>query len=108
MVREWWFDTENKDVLNFFLENEKPTPERKVTFAISGLNSPSFHFYEKVWNLEDRVEMIRRDQLKKDELFDYYFIEKHYSDQISVEQYEIIKEYYSRALFKLKPIANEE
>jgi len=108
MVREWWFDSDNKDVLNYFLENENPIPERKVTFAISGLNSPSFHFYEKVWNLEDRVEMIRRDQLKKNEFFDYYYIEKHYMNQISEERYEIIKEFYSRALLKLKPLSPKE
>lgn len=100
-VREWWFDTNNIDVLNYFLEKEKI--DTKVTFGISGLNSPSFHFYEKVWNLEDKVEMIRRDQLAKEEYFDYYYIEKHYMNQISEERYEIMKQFDSRVLLKLKP-----
>lgn len=99
-VREWWFDTNNKDVLNYFLENEHL--DRKVTLAISGVNSPSFHFYEKVWNIGDKVEMIRKDNLEKNELFDYYYIEEHWSPQISVEKYEIVKRFDSRALFRLK------
>lgn len=99
-VREWWFDTNNKDVINYFLENEKP--DEKVTLAISGVNSPSFHFYEKVWNIGDKVEMIRKDKLEKNELFDYYYIEEHWSPQISAEHYEVIKRFDSRALFRLK------
>ena len=104
-IREWWFDTNTKDVITYFLENEKR--EEKVTMAMAGWNSPSFHFYEKVWKIEDRVEMVRRNQLAKNELYDYYYIEEGWFDQISIEQYEVVKKFDSRVLLRLKPLSPE-
>ncbi|HFB99912.1 MAG TPA: hypothetical protein ENJ53_03820, partial [Phaeodactylibacter sp.] len=60
-VREWWFDANTKDVLTYFLENEKLDKGKQVTFGVRGWISPSFHYYEKTWHLEDRVKMVRRD-----------------------------------------------
>jgi len=102
-IREWWFDTNTKDVITYFLENEKQ--DKKVTMAMAGWNSPSFHFYEKVWKIEDKVEMVRRDKLAKDELYDYYYIEESWYDQISIEKYEVVKKFDSRVLLRLKPLS---
>lgn len=100
-AREWWFDTNTKDVITYFLENEKP--EKKVTIGIRSWNSPSFHYYEKIWNLEDQVDMIRIEQLSKEELYDYYYIEESWFPEINIEEYEIVKKFDSRVLLKLKP-----
>ena len=99
-VREWWFDTNTKDVITYFLENEKQ--EKQVTFAIRAWNSPSFHYYEKIWHLEDRVDMVRREQLSKDELYDYYYIEESWTPEISIEKYAVVKKFDSRVLLRLK------
>lgn len=100
-VREWWFDTNTKEVITFFLENENP--KKKVTFGISSLNSPSFHYYEKTWQLKDKVDMIRLDQFSKNEFYDYYYIEENSSSEISFEKYDVIKKFDSRILLRLKP-----
>jgi hypothetical protein len=102
-VREWWFDTNTKDVITYFLENEKP--EKQVTFGIRAFNSPSFHYYEKIWQLEGQVDMIRLERLSKNELFDYYYIEEGWLPEISNERYEIIKKFDTRILLKLKPLS---
>ncbi len=102
-VREWWFDTNTKDVITYFLENEKP--KRKVTFGIRSWNSPSFHYYEKIWKLEDQVDMVRLEQLSKDEFYDYYYIEESWFPEISIEKYEVVKKFDSRVLLRLKPLS---
>ncbi|MFK7774896.1 MAG: ArnT family glycosyltransferase [Saprospiraceae bacterium] len=105
-VREWWFDTNTKDVIIYFLENENP--EKQVTFGVRAFNSPSFHYYEKVWKLEDQVDMIRLEQLSKNEFYDYYYIEEGWISEISNERYEILKKFDSRILLKLKSLSSEE
>lgn len=99
-VREWWFDTNTKDAITYFLENEKP--EKKVTFGVRAWNSPSFHYYEKTWKLENQVDMIRLEQLSKNEFYDYYYIEESWSPEISIEKYEVVKKFDSRVLLRLK------
>jgi len=101
-VREWWFDMNTKDVIKDFLNNEDP-PE-KVSFAMAAFNAPSFHYYEKVWQLEDRLEMVRKDKLAMGELYDYYYLEQNVLDQISVERYEEVKKYDTRVLLRLKTL----
>lgn len=98
-VREWWFDTNTKDVITYFLENEKP--QKQITFGIKALNSPSFHYYEKNWKIEDQVDMVRLEQLSKNEFLDYYYIEESQISEISIEQYKIIQKFDSRVLLKL-------
>ncbi len=105
-VREWWFDTNTKDVITYFLENEKH--EEQVTFGVRAFNSPSFHYYEQIWHLEDQVDMIRLEQLSKDELFNYYYIEESWLPEISNERYEIIQKFDTRVLLKLRPSASKE
>lgn len=100
-VREWWFDTNTKDVITYFLENEKP--KKQVTFGIRAFNSPSFHYYEKIWKLENQVDMIRLEQLSKNEFFDYYYIEESWLPEISNERYEIVQKFDTRVLLKLTP-----
>lgn len=101
-VREWWFDTNTKDAITYFLENEKL--EEKVTFGIRAWNSPSFHYYEKTWKLEDQVEIIRLEQLSKNEFYDYYYIEESWFPEISIEKYEVVKKFDSRVLLRLKSL----
>lgn len=99
-VREWWFDANTKDVITYFFKNEKP--EKQVTFGIRAFNSPSFHYYEKVWQLEDQIDMIRLEQLSKNEFYDYYYIEESWFSEINIEKYEILKKFDTRVLLKLK------
>ena len=105
-VREWWFDTNTKDVITYFLENEKP--EKQVTLGIRAFNSPSFHYYEKIWHLENQVDMIRLEQLSKNEFYDYYYIEEGWLPEISNERYEILEKFDTRVLLKLKPSPSEK
>ena len=90
-------------MITYFLENEKP--EKKVTFGIRAWNSPSFHYYEKVWKLEDQVDMIRLEQLSKNEFYDYYYIEESWFPEISIEKYEVVKKFDLRVLLRLKPLS---
>jgi len=99
-IREWWFDNNTKDVIKYLLNDENP--QEKVSLATAAFNAPSFHYYEKVWALEDRVDMVRKDKLAKNELYDYYYLEQNVLGQISSEQYEEVKQYNSRVLLRLK------
>ena len=99
-TREWWFDTNNKDVINYMLENEDLSEQR--TLGLYGWNSPSFTYHVKDWKLEDKIKIVRRNQLKKEEFYDYYYIEGTWLDKISREEYEVIENFDSRVLLKRK------
>ena len=97
-VREWWFDTNTKDVINYMLENEDLPQQR--TLGVYSWNSPSFTYHVSDWKLEDKIKIVRRNELKKGEFYDYYYIEGTWLDKISRKEYEVIQNFDSRVLLK--------
>jgi len=101
-VREWWFETNNKDVIQYMLKNENIDQQR--TLGVFAWNSPSLTYHVRDWKIEDKIKIERRNQLKKEEFYDYYYIEGTWMDKISHEEYELIQKFDSRVLLKRRTV----
>ena len=101
-VREWWFDTNTKDVIDYMVKNEDLTEQR--TLAVFSWNSPSFTYHVKDWKLEDKIKIVRRNELKKGEIYDYYYIEGTWMEKMSYKEYDLIERFDSRVLLRRKTV----
>ena len=68
------------------------------------IRDSSFTFHLRDWKLEDKIKLVRQNQLKKDKFYDYYYIEGTWMDKISHEKYEVIQKFGSRVLLKRRTV----
>lgn len=97
-VREWWYDEDTKEVLQYV--NQQVKPGEKVNFACHWWYTPTARFYQKTLPLPAFDSIMYNKAIVSEPLFDYYYV--NFADLKEVSNiYTVVARYgYDRMLLK--------
>jgi len=97
-VREWWYDENTLEVINYI---KKTNPESEVSLKTYWIFYNSFDYYDRLGKMEG-IKLHKNSKLNVDDDVDYYYIEDGQLKQIK-PKFEKVKRFgSSRWLMKRK------